>query len=114
MLPVAPVRGQHCPDAVGEVVLPPRACVRCVWQPMKAAHSRDLVDVSSSRPGVCRVPEMEKGNCVFLSGRSDVWLEIPGQAGTLLALCCADFEVECYFEVAALVVAIFSLLVADL
>lgn len=38
--------------------------------------------------------------------------EIPGQAGALLALCCADFEVN--FNVAALVVAIFSLLVAVL
>lgn len=95
MLPVALERDQHCPDAVGEVVLPPVwACVRCVWQRMKAAHSRDLVDGSSSWPGVCRVHEMEKGNCAFLLGRSDVWLEIPGQAGALLALCCADFEVE--------------------
>lgn len=61
---------------------------------MKAAHSRDLVHVSSAWPGVVRhVPEMEKGNCAFLLGRSDVWLEIVGQAGALLALCCADFEV---------------------
>lgn len=61
---------------------------------MKAAHSRDLVDVSSSWPGVvCRVPEMEKGNCAFLLGRSDVWFRIPGQTGALLALCCADSEV---------------------
>lgn len=94
MLPAALVWDQPCPGAVGEVGLPPMGCVRCVWQSMKAAHSRDLVDVSSSWPGVRRVPEMEKGNCAFLLGRSDVWLEIPGQAGALIALCCSDFEVE--------------------
>lgn len=61
---------------------------------MKAAHSRDLVDVSSFGPGVVsRVPEMDKGNCAFLLGRSDMWLEIPRQADALLALFCADFEV---------------------
>lgn len=86
-MPVALGWDQHCPDAVGRVVLPPRACVRCVWQHVKAAHSRDLVDLSNSRPGVCRVPEMEKGNCAFLLGRSEVRDPGAGRRPPCFVLC---------------------------
>ncbi|RLV99288.1 hypothetical protein DV515_00009867 [Chloebia gouldiae] len=48
-------------------------------QRMKAAHSRDLVDVSSSWPGVRRVPEMEKGNWAgaALSQLKELFTRVP-------------------------------------